>query len=810
MNPHSKNVLKYFISFLLILGSSGLAHACMFPDYNAFPWSSVFHPSLGQKRNWSPLYFHYSRFNPELPQAMPEPDRLRNIQEWRTELKLGVGVSDMDMYEVLYKMPADDFIFGFEHHNFGDLLTNTFLQKLAEGGYQKGSMLYYMYLAKKLEIAPESWYLENWEEGEISAVNDQSQTLTELAEWLKQTNHKFLKSRIAFLLLRQHYFNKPADVVSTYQTCLANATSVVSDWALQYRGFAKWNQGDSIGAMHDFLDCFDRCEEKKKRMIQVMPTDLLLRISESDVSLHYRCLALVATAVQTPGPGMDMIEELYKMQPKSVYLPLLLGRELAKLQVWILGNESFHFNKNLETESVLTVQETQDLKLTPGTEISYQDWSRLQSRGNFVKDVRLLKRLYQFAGNYLPNCGMNQNYAMLYLAHIGLMLQDTDRASVYLSKVSEQFDVAATQQKRVEQVFLWLQTNVSNRYQSHRDQLAVLLRDIDSINNLLLLSYRNLEFSSYQNTDALQVAPEENPFPALIQICTQEFLESKDICTAWLFSRFSETRIEPSDWFTYDYYRQIQFLVDHATDSDVEKLIYWKHHGMPDGLCNYLSVKAWPEDFALADLQGTICVRSNQFEKAFTYFQKIPDGWYDTAYNGNFNHFLKLSPVYDDIPIPRQRAVLTKNASKRQLLEQVIDIKRKIAKGGDSLAIWYYQLANACRNISPLGVKWMLSSFWEYWYQRPWNYQCNKPGEINLIRLADSYFTKAWSLAGSNRELAASCCLMIHVCREVRDNIHLDKSYDTAYCNWPMPFLNQFKTEFSNTEVFQSVSSNCW
>ncbi len=156
---------------------------------------------------------------------------------------------------------------------------------------------------------------------------------------LKAAKHPMLRARLAFQLVRlAHHGQDPErpymDAHPIYEKHLA---------PLLGRSWMEASAAFYLAAMLDnpqrdlaFAELFDRATDKQFRMVQLFVSrevENYLPLAKDD---RHRATLLVMRDLQHPGRALDDLERIAAWDPGNRHLPMLLTREVNKLEDWLL------------------------------------------------------------------------------------------------------------------------------------------------------------------------------------------------------------------------------------------------------------------------------------------------------------------------------------------------------------------------------------------------------------------------------------------------------------------------------------------
>lgn len=250
-----------------------------------------------------------------------------NIREWHAVI--GSDVPEDAITQVLYGMGLD----AFEQQRDSLFRSNAFLVRLKQ---LKSGWPAYIAYAKRCEQLVNSD--DPW--GFIAHDGDGiRKAWQEGVKQLGHAKHPALRARLAFQLVRlAHYAHDPerADlpVRPIYEKHLAPLRG--TSWLEPSAAFYLANMLPLPDRDLAFADCFDRAVDKQFRMTQLFVSgeaENYLALATSD---KQRATLLVMRDLQHPGRALADLERIAAWDPGNAHLPLLLTREVNKLEDWLL------------------------------------------------------------------------------------------------------------------------------------------------------------------------------------------------------------------------------------------------------------------------------------------------------------------------------------------------------------------------------------------------------------------------------------------------------------------------------------------
>ncbi len=308
-----------------------LAVACgpsLYPDEARF---ALFRNGINGQEGFEPFYYSEYFLNSNAPDPTGK-DYQRNCGEWQKIT--GTGVTAGDIYAIQYSCAPDSFLSAYEQSNWSSFQGNSFTKWLLNK--KNRSYLDYFILAKQMEAA-QFYRGDPWTARLLDTNSISMERLAKIAlERSTTAKHPFLKTRYAFQAIKTiYYVNERGDLapyLKAFQTYIEPGESVVKGWAYYFYGLL---QKDPLIRNTSLLRAFDLSEEKKIAAFNKIEPAFLKELAQKEKDPYLRKIALAMQGIYTMGRAIDIINALYEVNPGSKYLPLLLSREINKVEDWI-------------------------------------------------------------------------------------------------------------------------------------------------------------------------------------------------------------------------------------------------------------------------------------------------------------------------------------------------------------------------------------------------------------------------------------------------------------------------------------------
>lgn len=812
MKPIAKSILLIICFFL-----PGLLWACgpsLYPDEARF---ALFRNGINGQEGFEPFYYSEFFLNSNAPD--PEgKDYQRNCREWQQIT--GKTVSFEDIYSIQYTCAPDSFLSAYEQRNWSTFKGNSFTNWLLKK--KNKAYLDYFILAKQMEAA-QFYRGDPWT---ASLLDTNSISLEKLAktalERINKTKNNFLKTRYAFQAIKTvYYVNEPDDLAAylkAFETYIEPGQSVVKGWGYYFYGLL---QQDTFKRNVSLLRAFDLSEEKKIAAFNKIESDFLSEIIQKEKDPYLKEIALAMEGIYTMGRADDIIKALYQVNPGSKYLPLLLSREINKIEDWIWsytflgfsnvglnaeGTRSFsYWNKGYSEEAdqqkiLIAANRKKDLEYVDGLCTLMEKMAGAQfSDKDFLQLAQA--HLYNIRGNYTA-----ANRALA-----GLTIQDS---SVYYK------------QWLIESIILCTNTEDINK----PDVQARLLQWLKHFGNAPLPYDVNNDGPLTENDDDLS---------ELYLLISKKFQDKGNINMAGLFyNKSHHIRNVYDGWETSwedDYqpqqkkphsvspkmnYKQIAFWDRYANPQELEALMAFKAKPNKTAFEQYISPEQWPNDQVYKDLIGTKYMRMERYLDALKVFQSMDqEFWNDNYHYADYLPYTGISDLLTYAPWEKTRVKQYRKTSKTDIVADIVAIVDHINKpslSNEQKAAYYIQLGNCKLNMTKNGLFWMMLSYGNFGQENRTN-----TGNFftytfypNTIAYGDNYYgaksaitayDKALKLS-KNKEQQASAYLYKELAFVLSDQM---SEYDYDQKRPATENVKMLKKFYANTKAYEAAASYC-
>ena len=779
-----RNFRKYLlllISIPLLCNQPEPASACWYDGSEGDDIRFVlFRPDLGENPAWTTFYYtyfyYYGQNSFDWPKDAPKftdvsKDDQQIVRQWKDALKASV-VRDTDLYEILFNTRPDNLLNG-QTDPEKAFPGNTFIQALQKPANQAlWAYLLDLKEAEKYMMLNVDWDMSETQQTDYAAQAESLvQRLSRKLE--KQDLSNFLKPRYAFTLLRLRFYNTSdktegiAQIKDLYNRYLAPLpkTDILQVWGLHYLAQIEPDAGRCA-----YLNAlvFDRSDSKKVRSHQLFVS------ANADKALPFAQNASERSAIRTlrelnnPGKSLDNIRKILADEPDSKYLALLVGREINKLENWIFTPEYLQTSGSIHHSS-----------------IGVDDWDQREAYTRYpqkwrVRDLEYLRTLRKTMQTALPKTKTNADLLNLAVAHLYLLDQQAAAALPFITAVQRNTPVYALQKRLLEFSYL-MQTANLNTPETQQKMVEVL---------------RWLE----QNQSKILTGP--RTFSMAMALLANTYKKSGQADMVALLQNRGELKTFFGGYCSV-FYSHLHYLDQYGDLESVQSVINRIEKKNKTPFEAFLT-EQYANAHPFYDLLGTMYLRRGQTEKALSIFEKVPDTYWNTAYE--YAYYLEDDPFHRIrmLAMPETFDVYNKKTMAARLLTLEKNVQALPAQSDTS----YLELGNAWYNFSKYGNSWM---FMTYGWSEHGLFPTFISGELpdvlqpealfkaNYYRMekAEYYYKKALETS-QNAELKAHAAFMLALIDQNR--YFQQPSKKEVYVG---EFGKQYYVQFQQTKFFK-------
>ncbi len=794
-----------------------LAGACgpsLYPNEARF---ALFRNGINGQEGFEPFFYSEYFLNSNAPDPTGK-DYKRNCLEWQQIT--GTSVSFNDIYSIQYTCAPDSFLVAYEQKNWSAFKGNSFTNWLLKK--KNKAYLAYFILAKQME-ATQFYRADPWTASLLDTNRISLKKLAQTAlDRCATTKNKFLKARYAFQAIKTVYYVTEPEQLAAYlkafETYIEPGQSVIKGWGYYFYGLL---QQDQFKRNVCLLRAFDLSEEKKVAAFNKIDPDSLAAIIQKEKDPYLKEIALAMEGIYTTGRAGDIILALYQVNPDSKYLPLLLSREINKIEDWIwsytfLGFSSLGINyEGKPTFSYWNKGYTEDVAQ-----------QKLLIAANRKKDLEYVDGLCALMDKMAEAAFSDKDFLKLAQAHLYNIRGNYQYAANVLKKASVDKNSVYYKQWLIESIIIC--TNTEDI--SAPDVQARLLQWLQAFNTAP---------SPNESDNESTLAEDDDDLSELYLVLSKKFQDKGDINTAGLlYSKSHHTRNIYDGWETsWDdayppqqkkphsvtpkmNYKQIAFWDRYSSPQDLEALIAFKSRKHKTAFEQYISPAQWPDDQVYKDLIGTKYMRMERYHDALKVFQSMDqEFWNDNYHYANYLPFTGIADLRTYAPWETIRSKYYKKTCKTDIVADIVAIVDQLNKPGlsnEQKAACYIKLGNCKLNMTKNGLFWMMLSYGNFGQENREN-----SGNFytytfypNTIAYGDNYYgaksamtayNKALKLS-KNEEQQAAAYLYKELALVLSDH-GFDNKYDEERTR--MENLTMLRKYFAHTKAYEAARSYC-
>jgi len=672
-------VFSILSSILLLMPTQTDVKACVSEDDFEEQRYMLFNPDLLHNKSWWTFFFNNDLDFMDASVFASDDEQLL-AAEWKKMAQLKSSTEEIE--QGLFGSLPDSI-----------LVNNPFYMEIQRNGPLKK----YFEIARQAEVLaalPSPW--DDDAEQEAQRIRESNTVIHSIQEALTAESNDFLKKKYAFQLLKMCFYTQH-DVLftTTYQQYFQSATprSVLDWWAVHYKSMMLESEEnlDSANYLHALV--FSHASRKmlvSKRMFSNRNLDAVLALAQNDneqADIH-----LIAGVIN-PGRAMETIQKVYALSPSHKHLPMLIGREINKLEDW-LGSEKFANSQIVSSDSQYPQGRRE------------RDIAYLQELAEFMEGMDAFEKSYP-------------EYFHLSLASLYLLGTNTEGAERHLSALDTTEPETEFQKKIFEAILISLKKDISKP--SVQQELGTIFE--------YLLTNRTAKFQS------------EKMLYSLSSYLRYTFAQKGMIHLAGLFNHYAVHEFCFScDFATFDY-AMISYLDQYASIADMQKLLEVYDRKDKNKLEEVL-LAPYSNKFYLYDLLGTLYLRQGNVKNAAETFKMIPDHFWFTFANASY--YLDMDPFLNNVELLSKPGMAVYN--KREIAEKLWQLESEAAQNPESRQRNYFLLANAWYNFTR--HSWFMLSYGHSEYEDLSAYA------HQALNRASTYYKKSLSLATSDEDKA--------------------------------------------------------
>ncbi len=594
----------------------------------------------------------------------------------------------------------------------------------------------------------------------------------EILKLLSDKPDDFLKERLAFQLCKTNFYQGDFQSCIDYYNTFFNddEVSLLQQQALSYKAGSYYRSGRNKEAAYDFTKLF--AENILDRQTVFMGFLWSTNYCDPQLESLYveqckteaeKTLMLSMFALHGSTPKLHLIKQIQPQDPSNPILPLLVSREVHKMEERYLSPDLEEFKTGDKQYDFYFHEDADETPL--------------------IETIQYLESLGK-------EKTIHQAFYLTAAAHLLFINKEYERSEAFIARAE----------------------SISNK-PDVRDQLN-FLKLINASRNSKL-EEKNFEHNILPLLEWLQQKAATDPEYRLFEknyysrILAQHYHQTDNETKAALAFGLSDQSKNSI------YGEGISFLRNHMATDDLltlyemfnrKDLSAYEHFMLHNTSFNAANV---------ADVIGTSYMRDHDFKNAIAWLKKNADpaelritDWYGNETN--------VDPFYDYVnDYERFDKKLAQPYTKLSLAEEMLKLegKLKTATNKEQLSRIYYKLASGYYNMSYYG-----NSYYAVVYYRPttlWNtgeYELEWEKEYFGVHKAKEYYQKAYELT-SNKEFKAACAFLVIKCDQrqvITEPYYYGSNSDSS---WKAFKYNkgfaQFQKDFGDTKYFNYVFERC-
>ena len=728
------------------------------------------------------------------------PDAL--IAEWQTYA--GKEVTREQVEELVYQVPDSVIRFALdkaaglkskEPTDYAAFGSNKVLTNLLKQGKQEA--LNYLVFAK--EVQDLVFTIDPWE----APIKKDSLKLVKLfqkAETMQQqTKDPFIQNKYGFMQCRLAFY------AGNYPLCIKMADtwfgetappSAVKAMAAGYRAGSYFKMGKNADAALWFARAFQLSPENRKKNylgfwwstgngnIINQPAIIAKGADNKEKAFLTGLFALHGVEY-----GLDNMKKMYSLDPQCELLPMLVVREIEKLEEYYLS-------------PMLGAQK--------GAGELFYGVGNKPDEDHLAHAEKVLAFFEQLAADKSLNQGNLYNIGAAYVAY---MTGRNEKAGQWAEEIYKTQGKTPLKQQAL---LIKLLSAIAGYPQINTTAEAELLPLLQS---LYSIAESDLEYRVFMRNLYVQVlAP---------KYFAQGDINKTSICYGVANLAFMPESADPNQYYYSGYGTAgIDYVRNEFSTEQAIGLFNFLKGSSPSAYENFLLEKSSFGKDDVADFIGTSYLRDYAWKNAIDWLQKAEKKDYLVGYAFNQDTYeydsVFVNPFHDYLnDWQRYDKPLTAPMDKAELAQKMINLEyqfdtttNKTQKG--KLA---YSLGSAYYNLSNYGNSWMALDYARSTYL--WNNgkQTGWRKEYFEVQKARKYYQMAYELSKGNKEFQAAAYFLVAKCaqRQIpRPDFDYDnwKAAEKAEKDFTKKFINnplfpQFKKEFGQTKFYKYSLSRC-
>lgn len=664
----------------------------------------VLQPQLAEVRGLRAFNFSADKYFNYDTDAVRRLPYAANIAEWQAVV--GRQLPDTAIEAILYGTAPAYYL----KEEAALRKHSMFLQQLARKGPEWVAFIRYAKTCEQLVYRDDPWDFEPFDNEAIRKAWRDGELL------LRQAKDERLRARIAFQLVRlahYHYDDPVLDATPHYTKHLAplRGKSWLEGAAAFYLASRKENPERDLA----FAELFARVPDKQFRMLQLFDNSRIEAYMEEATNDTQRAGLLVMRSLQHPGRALAELEHIAALDPANPFLPQLLGREVNKLEDWLLTPELTDLGSGIRPWS--------DLDDVHPDEVYRADLDHLHAVQRFIG--QLLKR----------EATVQKPVLRLLSGHLDLVRGDAAACRATMDAVAN--DPAATPLLRFQaRVDALLATVISEKQLSDAGRQAILdlveagravPEEVEEAEKLLAQLHLYLGKKLMARGEMAE---------GLCLLARTDRMYGERVTRGARHARYEAfMRASPPD------YDRLMALLEKPDKTPFEQYLVGAGGGA-HGYDPWRSPDNGLLDRAvLLDYKAMALLRGGMWEEAADAWRQVPENYWT---QWPFTMFADDDPFVVDLKDPHNYAKKDRDGhpegwkgyTKRTIMERMIALRDEAARDPGKRALNHLLLGHAWFNMSWHGKYWIMQRIdWSMWEDVAVQYQ-----ERRTIREGDEQY----------------------------------------------------------------------
>lgn len=341
--------LLFALFCIIIFLPLKVSEACGPYDNSFYGYSFWNSQIVAEKSEYAPYFLTFSDMSAYYEQVQ-EVKQADNLEEWR--IKVCESATPAEIAQVVYKSSLTELevlrtVTSTEQRNpSGRLKANAFADYLNSGACTE--TMDYLVFAKQCE--PHVLPIDPWNDDTRDYATMQD-LLREGQKRFRKTKSHFLKLRYAYQIIRlAHYRKDYKQVLELYDFLMPKIDEVLVNglrslmywWILGHKAGALLRLGDRTEAAYLYSRIFAECPSKRESAFRSFSVknqeewDAVLKRCQSNKE---RSVIYALRANASDSRAIADMETIYRLNPESRHLEVLLVKEIKELEEDLLGLE---------------------------------------------------------------------------------------------------------------------------------------------------------------------------------------------------------------------------------------------------------------------------------------------------------------------------------------------------------------------------------------------------------------------------------------------------------------------------------------